>query len=87
MGYVTKKNWPLADQPLPYPRCGIHQYSPPATPLLRVDDFPQDLETQNFFSTIKCGARSECKLRDRSSMFRWKCGQDEQSMPMTSRSI
>ena len=29
-----------------------------------MDDFPQDLETQNIFQTIKRGARSECKLRD-----------------------
>ena len=46
-----------------------------------VDDFPQDLKTQNFFQTIKRGARSECKLRDPCSD--GSAARDERSMLMS----
>ena len=46
-----------------------------------VDDFPQDLETQNFLQTIKRGARSECELRDLCSD--GSAARDKRSMPMS----
>ena len=52
----------------------------PSQGLFLLDGFPQNLETQNFFQTIKRNARSECKLRDPCSD--GSAARDDRSMPM-----